>query len=200
MISRSFYFLRHGETDANVQKIFQGHGDNPLNANGRAQAQAAAEILRHYSINRIISSPLQRALETAEIINAVLQKPLSCEDALKERDFGLYEGKSVSWVMQWEKDNLPRDALIEIETGYPAPPDGEIYGDFQARVIDGVIRNLARYPDETILFVGHGKVFGALHHTLFQADLYSNNAQPYHFDYADDKWMLHRLAPAIESH
>lgn len=75
--ARSFCGLRHGATDWNRQGLFQGRTDNPLNADGLAQAHEAADMLRGIGIGRIVASPLVRAARTAEIIADAISVPLS---------------------------------------------------------------------------------------------------------------------------
>ncbi len=88
------YFLRHGETDYNRHNLWMGRLDQPLNAIGIAQAQQAAEKLAQISISRIITSPLSRALDTANIVaNRHRGGPLvQVADWLTERDYGRFEG------------------------------------------------------------------------------------------------------------
>jgi broad specificity phosphatase PhoE len=190
MFGRGFYYLRHGETDYNVQKILQGHSDIPLNAKGREQAHLAAQILARHPIDRIITSPLVRAAETAEIINGVLQKPIIHDDRLKERSFGLLEGMNAAQVTQWEQDNQYLETPIELETGFRPPPEGEAYAVFEKRVTDVVTDYLNRYPDEELLFVAHGRVFATVHYTLFSRDIFSQNAHPYYFNQTEGQWRL----------
>src|SRR5688572_566464 len=127
MIARSFYFLRHGETDWNVEGRVQGHTDTPLNENGRAQARAAIYILKKHKIDRIVSSTLNRAFETAQIVNAVLNLPIETDERLCERNFGVYEGLVGPEIEAWKLANAHRIGPIEEETGFPAPPEGEDY-------------------------------------------------------------------------
>lgn len=86
--------VRHGETDWNRQKRFQGQIDIPLNDNGRAQARSAAEFLAPIQIDFAVSSPMARPKETAELI---LERYPNCElsvdDRLQEIGHGLWEGK-----------------------------------------------------------------------------------------------------------
>jgi probable phosphoglycerate mutase len=72
---RPFYFLRHGQTNWNLEGRYQGHSDVPLNATGIAQARAAAACLAGVPIARIVASPLIRALVTAAIVGEKIQKP-----------------------------------------------------------------------------------------------------------------------------
>lgn len=92
--------IRHGETELNRTKKFFGWMDPELNAKGREQAEAAKKNLRNIlkSTNGIeikfFSSPLKRALETAEIINSSREFRIEIEESLKELNFGIFEGLS----------------------------------------------------------------------------------------------------------
>lgn len=87
------YLLRHGETDLNARGVLQGSIEEPLNAVGRQQAQAAAQTLSGLGIARIVSSPQSRARQTADIVAAVLHSSIEENALLRERDWGIYEGK-----------------------------------------------------------------------------------------------------------
>ena len=89
---REFLFLRHGQTDWNLQGRFQGHSDIPLNETGLSQAHSAAERLADRGIELVISSPLIRALKTAAIVAERIQRPLRVDSRLMERTFGSFEG------------------------------------------------------------------------------------------------------------
>lgn len=88
------YFIRHGETDDNRNNLWMGRKDLPLNQTGFHQAKAAAEHFARLPIELIITSPLLRARQTAELIAQQYPRALavSIADWLTERDFGLYEG------------------------------------------------------------------------------------------------------------
>ena len=86
------YLVRHGETDWNAEKKIQGHTDIALNQNGRKQAKELANTIAHLKIDKIISSDLLRARETAEIVNEEINKRVSFDTRIKEVGFGLLEG------------------------------------------------------------------------------------------------------------
>ncbi len=89
-----FLLVRHGETDWNRDKRFQGQIDVPLNDNGRSQAQQAADYLQSVDIRYAVTSPLLRPKETAEIIlQSHPDVQLELEDNLREISHGLWEGK-----------------------------------------------------------------------------------------------------------
>lgn len=85
------YILRHGQTDYNVEGKFQGQIDIKLNEVGRQQAEKTRDNLKNIEFDLIISSPLSRALETAQIVTN--SKKILIEDRLIERSFGKLEGQ-----------------------------------------------------------------------------------------------------------
>lgn len=92
-----FAFIRHGQTDWNRDDRLQGSSDIPLNDTGREQAHEAAELLRDLGWEVIVSSPLERARETAQIIADDLGIVLGPSyPELIERDYGVLEGESSS--------------------------------------------------------------------------------------------------------
>jgi broad specificity phosphatase PhoE len=88
------YFIRHGETDDNRNNLWMGRKDHPLNQTGIDQAKAAAEAIARIPLGLILTSPLLRARQTAELI--AQQHPgapaVHIAEWLTERDFGPYEG------------------------------------------------------------------------------------------------------------
>ena len=85
------YFIRHGQTDDNLNQIYTGQKDVPLNQNGIAQAQSTAEELKDTKIDICFCSPLLRAKQTCEIIVGSLDDVI-IDERLVERSFGKYEG------------------------------------------------------------------------------------------------------------
>ena len=88
----SLYYVRHGQTDWNVECQLQGKSDIPLNATGFSQAEQTRDLLKGMKIDCIYCSPLTRAKQTAEIINQVTQCEIKIEPRLEERGFGDLEG------------------------------------------------------------------------------------------------------------
>lgn len=181
MIVRSFYFLRHGETDWNVQKRLQGATDTPLNDNGRQQAQRAAAILQKYPIDHIVASPLVRAFDTARIVADALAVPLETDARIAEKNYGMLEGMTLDEIHAWRDKNKDKFGAIEPETGYAAPPGGEIYADVRARIVDGFTHWLEMRREKSILFVSHGGVYRVLRRAMLGDDTLSPNATPFHF-------------------
>ncbi|MDO4869070.1 MAG: histidine phosphatase family protein [Bacillota bacterium] len=90
------YIIRHGQTDLNKERLLQGRSDEPLNGEGIRQAEEAASWFRSSGIviDRVISSPLGRAVQTAKIITGG-GVSLETDDRLLEMDYGPYEGTSL---------------------------------------------------------------------------------------------------------
>lgn len=89
------YLTRHGQTDWNVQKKVMGRCDAPLNDTGLKQAEETRNKLLNTRIDIIICSPLQRAKQTAEVINKDRNIPIIYDERIIERDFGEFEGKQI---------------------------------------------------------------------------------------------------------
>jgi probable phosphoglycerate mutase len=96
MLERPFYFVRHGETDWNRDRLIMGRRDVPLNGTGRSQAVDAARALLGVPIAAVWSSPLIRARETAEAIAFRVGLPVALEEGLMERGWGALEGRPVA--------------------------------------------------------------------------------------------------------
>lgn len=107
------YFIRHGETDDNRNNLWMGRKDLPLNQMGIKQVKAAAEQLARLPIELILTSPLLRARQTAELI--AQQHPgapgVSIADWLTERDFGPYEG-----VKKTRANRIAMNASANVES------------------------------------------------------------------------------------
>jgi probable phosphoglycerate mutase len=150
-----FYFVRHGETEANLTRMAAGCGwDVELNETGQAQAKALAEserLAQCKDVTTIYVSPLARARQTAEVINTTLQKPIEVIDALKEWDLGDWERQS--WA------NLPD--LFHPDSN---PPNGESQLGFGQRVAMGLSPLLAK--PGPVMLVAHGGVWHALSRIL----------------------------------
>ena len=186
---RAFYFLRHGETDWNREGRYQGTSDVPLNATGVAQAHAAAAQLAAVRIDRIVASPLIRALKTAAVVAEKLGQPIHLERALIERNFGSFDGLVIREVKQrhgLSPDQNSRSIL---------PPDADPWDEILARVPPAISGWMTRHPDETLLFVAHGGVFDALHAHLVgpRSGPESRHAAPYRVSPGAGGWELKPL-------
>jgi broad specificity phosphatase PhoE len=95
LLSAPFYFVRHGESEANVASVIAGAIEPPLTPNGRAQAERAANLLMGRGIAAIIASPQGRAADTAHAIAVRLGLPVAFDPGLVERRWGVWEGRPI---------------------------------------------------------------------------------------------------------
>jgi broad specificity phosphatase PhoE len=142
---------RHGETDWNRDNRFQGHADPPLNERGREQAAALAELLAGDGIRAVYSSPLLRALETAEIVGGRLGLPVTPVEALREIDVGEWQGLAREEVARRYPEAFAR--WLAFSTGWE---QGESYEELGERVLAGLRGIAAAHPRERVLVVSHG--------------------------------------------
>ena len=145
--------VRHGETDWNVDGRLQGSSDIPLNDIGRRQAREAGTVLTAEPWDVLLSSPLSRAAETADIIGHVVGLERSGDDAdLVERRFGHAEGMTgyEAWA-HWPDG---------------AYPGAESYHDLAVRGRRGLDRIASVHPGEKVVAVAHGGVIRAILHTV----------------------------------
>jgi len=102
------YIIRHGETELNLIRAFQGHTDSPLTSTGIRQAEIHASRLKSLGLTHIISSDLPRAIDTATIIAEHLNLPIETDPKLQEVWFGCWDGMSDANIRQqypamWEE-------------------------------------------------------------------------------------------------
>jgi len=116
----TFFLTRHGETQWNKIGKLQGQLDSPLTEKGYKQAHAIAKQLSNVDINFMVSSTLSRAKKTADICQLSLGCSQRLSSALIERNFGLWQGKTIAQV----KDNHNYHAIFH-QTNHTAPPNGE---------------------------------------------------------------------------
>lgn len=138
-------FIRHGQTDWNREGLLQGSSDIPLNDTGRAQARDALMTLRSMPWDVVVSSPLVRARETAQIIADGLGIPLGpAYDGLVERDYGELEGTpSSDAIARWP------------DRGYPG---AESLDSVATRGAAALARIADDYPGSSALVVCHGTI------------------------------------------
>ena len=182
--SRSFICLRHGATDWNRQGLFQGRTDNPLNDDGIAQAHAAAEKLRAVELGHVVSSPLLRAVQTAEIIANITAKTVTLDQGLIELDFGSFEGKAVRELMMQHGKNSAQ-GLVDM-----LPADSEPWADVAARAMRSISQWLDRHPEDEILFVCHDAVMQSMAQTLTGNFFKNGHGRPFRFTRTEDAWSV----------
>jgi broad specificity phosphatase PhoE len=143
--------LRHGQTPLSVQKRYAGVSDVPLTEIGVDQAAAAAKRLASAGIGAIVSSPLQRAVRTAEEVAAVTGVPVVTDEGLRETDFGAWEGLTFAEV----RERWPAEMTSWLADPAVAPPGGESFVEVNTRVTEALHRVLTSQARQNVLIVSH---------------------------------------------
>ena len=158
-MGRLIYFIRHGETQWNRLRLFQGQTDIPLNDAGRQQAEKLAQALEGLlPFDRVVSSDLSRATETADILNKGYGTSVLIDPGFREVDFGEWEGLHGNEIMaRW-----PGSLEEWLDTGILQTPGGETQEQLLARAAKS-FRHWADKDDyEKMAIVSHGGVIGTL--------------------------------------
>lgn len=148
--------IRHGETSWNMQHRWQGHAPVPLNEVGRTQASETADCLKNARITRMVSSDLSRCLETAHIINRVLNVPLNQDKRLREIDVGRWQGLTSEEIQQWDSQTF--EAYRQESPQNRVFPGGESFHQLRQRAIETLTEIVENYAGEHVLVVTHGGV------------------------------------------
>ena len=150
---KRLYLLRHGQTEFNVKKLVQGRCDSPLTGLGRQQARVAAAWLKAHNVvpDKVVSSPLGRAMDTAQLVATELLGPDAavepCEGII-ERCYGTFE--------EGLHDALPTDVWDPGEDLVPFGGEGS--SALQERMVDTLTNIMGADGIETLLAVSHGSV------------------------------------------
>jgi len=163
-VATTILLARHGETDWNAERRWQGHVDRPLNELGREQAHGLADALEGESIAAIYSSDLLRAHETARIVGARLGIDVVVDPALREMDVGSWSGLTNDEI----QDRFP-EQFERWSPGEHPPHDGETRDELRARVLAAVERIAIAHRDARVLIVAHGGVLRAVLRSISDA-------------------------------
>jgi broad specificity phosphatase PhoE len=148
---------RHGQTDWNLERRWQGHADPPLNETGRAESRALAVSLANVGLERVYSSDLARARETAEIVGSALELEVLLDPRLREVDVGEWSGLTSAEVAARFPDGYRR--RHEGSTGWER---GEPFEAMAVRVVAAVLSIAAAHADGRLLVITHGGPLRAL--------------------------------------
>ncbi len=146
----TIYFVRHGQSEANVKRVFAGSWDAPLTPLGREQAACTAEFLANKPITAVYASDLARAADTGAAISAVKEIPLHTTRELREIYAGDWEGKCF--------EELQRDAAYAVwlrSIGLAQCPGGESVAQLQRRIKAAVEDIVRAHHNESICIATH---------------------------------------------
>lgn len=166
-MSRRLILLRHGQTHYNATMRMQGQLDTELSELGQTQAQAAAEVMLRRKPYRLISSDLQRAQRTAEIIGELTALEVQLDARLRETNLGQWQGMTHQEVDQrWPDARMNWRAKPRW-----APPGGETRLDVAGRtrqVVDELVEDDANWAAHPVVLVAHGGAIAALTAALLE--------------------------------
>ena len=150
------YVVRHGETIWNAENRVQGITDIPLTDKGRLDATLLKDLVKDINIDVVISSPLERTIETAKILTDG-KLPINTDDRIKERDWGLNEGANIDDVDKWDCWDVILNTRVQ---------NIESIQDFMYRVSSFLEDIKVRYKDKNVLVVTHSAVIRVIHYML----------------------------------
>ncbi len=194
MIEARLILVRHGETEWNREGRIQGyHADSPLTANGQAQARRLAERLASERVRALHSSDAGRARQTAKPIAAAVELEIVYDDALRERNYGIFEGRTYQEI---ERDYPEAYRKFRSRDPHYAPPEGETVLQFRDRTVAALERVASRAGGICAAVVTHGGVLGILYRHATGMPLESrrtytlHNASVNRFAYDGTRWSL----------
>jgi broad specificity phosphatase PhoE len=159
---------RHGQSDWNQEKRWQGHADRPLTERGREQAQALAERVAHIELDAVYSSDLQRARDTAAVVAESQGLELRQLPELREVDVGSWSG-----LTRAEAEERFPEGFARWRDGYPGWKDGETYEAMTDRVLGAVDELATDHEGGRVLVVSHGGPIRAIHAAALGLDVHS---------------------------
>lgn len=185
--------VRHGETVWNRAGRVQGWRDSPLTELGAAQARALAERLADERVEKLISSDLGRARETAGPIAGRLALAIELDPGLRERNYGIFEGRTYAEI---ERDDPEAYGFLARRDVAYVIPAGESGVGFAARVLEALERIATLHAGHRVAVVTHGGVLGVLYRHAVrlpsdaQRDYALANASINHVRFGSGRWMI----------
>lgn len=147
------YTVRHAQSAGNLGKVFQGRLDTDLSEVGKRQLGPLAERFENIHVDAVFSSPLRRALETAQAVSTICKAPLIADNRLIEIDGGAYQGKRYEELAVLFPESY--QAWVNHAGSFEAP-DGESMKQVYQRMKDAVCDLVEKNKGKTIVLVSHG--------------------------------------------
>lgn len=157
MSTTTVLLIRHGQTDWNVERRWQGHYDAPLNAAGREQARLLGRRLAGWPIEAIYSSDLRRAAETALVLGDAVGVTPILDPVWRELHVGLFEGHTREEI----RERFPA-AWAQMSHGFVEAPEGESVADLGRRVAPRFEQLLVEHAGQMFAIVSHGATLRSL--------------------------------------
>jgi len=186
--------IRHGETEWNRAGRIQGyHADSPLTDAGRGQVRALAARLARDGLDALYSSDLGRTRDTAEPIAAATGLTVAYDEALRERNYGLFEGHGFADLGPAFPAEFERFRTRDPDY---APPGGESAAQFRDRIVAALEAIASRSFGRRVAVITHGGVLGVLYRHAMEIPLSEKrgyvlaNASLNHFRFVEGRWLL----------
>lgn len=160
MLMTHFWLVRHGQTDWNAVRRYQGQADIPLNKVGIDQAKALAQRIAAEKFDAIYASDLGRAAKTASILADALGMPVNIDPRLREICQGIWEGMSLDEVQEKYAEDFKRGAE---DPAYSRAPGGESVAEVAERMAQAANEIARRHTGGRILLVSHGLAVSTLY-------------------------------------
>ena len=149
----TIYLMRHGETEWNVEKRFQGSADSSLTPAGFKQVENAAQWLGAHTMDMIYSSPRGRALQTASVIAAAMNREVHTHAGVSEISLGKWEGKEYRSVQIMDPEGY--EAFFHRPSLFQGVDGGESLQAVQKRALNAVGEIAVRHRNQRILVISH---------------------------------------------
>ncbi|GIW47588.1 MAG: hypothetical protein KatS3mg078_1465 [Deltaproteobacteria bacterium] len=163
------YLARHCKTKWNLENRLIGTTDLPLCEEGIEEAKANLPRIEKLGIDRIISSNLKRAYQTAKIYAEHLKVPLHICSGLREIDHGSWNGQKLQELLNDSQSNFKK--WFDDPTSISIPDGTETILSAQKRIVETIKKIALKYPGETILVVMHKHIRSILRCTLLNLEL-----------------------------
>lgn len=175
-LKNNYFLFRHGESKSNKEEFVSSWPEkihNPLTSKGVRQVKRAIKKLKKENIDLIFSSDLLRCKQTAEMVVRELNLKVIFDKKLRERDYGILNGKSVK---EWHYFFNSTDGISHERT-----PGGENIEDIKKRIKDFLSDIEAQYENKNILVISHGHpllVFWGITNNFSEKEFISNKSKP----------------------
>lgn len=147
------YLMRHGETEWNIEKRFQGSDDSPLTDCGKQQAVLVAERLKEMQLAAVYASPRKRAIETATVVANAQNLKVEIHSDLAEIALGEWEGKTYSEIKQYDPKGY--QSFFHNPGSFEGIHGGETFVQVRQRAINTLEKLAEKHQEQRILVVSH---------------------------------------------
>lgn len=187
------YVVRHGQTAWNLEEVFRGRADIPLDETGKKEVHLAGEALKDETLHAVFSSPLSRSMETAENIAKFQNINVTPLEAIIDISYGQWEGKPLVEV----QEKFPDLYALWLEEPHKVRfPEGESLEEVRERTMDALDKLVAKHQNEAIALVAHRVPNKVICCALLGIDnsnfwrIQQDTASTNLFTYTDGQWIV----------